>query len=148
MFTDLDLWPLYEFQSLAIYNTALGVLGLTISEFRGHSDDSGHLTVRVWPTSLRQQQLICSPTSKSRTKDQASACENRARVTRWPSGSHWAFIPSKCSEGECCLSQAWRDLPCFSCNGIMFDTGRNKLFILHSTLLYHLPNSRKFHFRD
>ncbi len=47
MFTDLDLWPPYEFQPLAIYNTALGVLGLTISEFRGHRDDSGHLTVRV-----------------------------------------------------------------------------------------------------
>lgn len=123
--------------SSAILPSASGVLGLTISEFRGHSDDSGHLTVRVWPTSLRQQQPICSPTSKSRTENQASACENRDRVTRWPLGSHWAFIPSKCTEKESCLSQAWRDLPCFSCNGIMFDTGRNKLFILHFTLQHY-----------
>lgn len=123
--------------SSAILPSASGVLGLTISEFRGHSDDSGHLTVRVWPTSLRQQQPFCSPTSKRRTEDQASACENRDRVSRWPLGSHWAFIPSKCTEKESCLSHAWRDLPCFSCNGIMFDTGRNKLFILHFTLQHY-----------
>jgi len=84
--------------SSAILPSASGVLGLPITEFRGHSDDSGHLTVRVWPTSLRQQQPICSPTSKSRTEDQACAWENRDRVTRWPLRSHWAFIPSKCTE--------------------------------------------------